>query len=93
MTLEFEWDDEKAAANLKKHGVGFERAALAFSDPLAVELPDVRENYGEERTLLIALQDMTLLAVVFTERGDRIRIISARRATRYEQNIYLRKNS
>jgi uncharacterized DUF497 family protein len=90
--LEFEWDDAKARANARKHGVTFERAALAFADPLAVALFDDREDYGEERFVLIGLAEGPLLVVAYTERGDRIRIVSARRATRHEQDFYTRQN-
>jgi uncharacterized protein len=89
--LEFEWDDEKARANARKHGVAFERAKLAFADPFAIAALDDREDYGEERFILIGMADGPLLFVAFTERGDRKRIISARRATRHEQAIYERQ--
>ena len=90
--IEFEWDDEKAAANLLTHGVSFELATRAFLDPSAVEWVDEREAYGEERTILLAMADGTILVVVYTERGDRIRLISARRATRDEQDLYTLEN-
>lgn len=90
--LEFEWDEEKAVENLRKHGVSFELATLAFRDPLAVEWIDEREDYGEERTILLGMADGTILVVVYTERGERLRLISARRATRHEQDFYHREN-
>jgi uncharacterized DUF497 family protein len=90
--LEFESDDEKAAANLRKHGVSFEFAAMAFRDPLGIEWTDDREGYGEVRTILLAMADGSILVVVYTERESRIRLISARRATRYEQDRYYREN-
>ncbi|HTS41474.1 MAG TPA: BrnT family toxin [Xanthobacteraceae bacterium] len=90
--LEFEWDDAKARANARKHGVTFERAKLAFKDPFAIAALDDREDYGEERFVLLGLADGPLLFVAYTERGDRLRIISARRATRHEQDIYEREN-
>lgn len=89
---EFAWDDAKAAENLRKHGVSFELATQAFRDPFAVEWIDEREAYGEERTILLGMADGTLLVVVYTERGDRRRLISARRATRHEQNLYYSEN-
>jgi uncharacterized DUF497 family protein len=89
--LEFEWDDQKARANARKHGVTFERAKLAFTDPFAVAALDDREDYGEERFILIGMAEGSLLFVAYTERGDRKRIISARRATRHEQEIYERQ--
>ena len=90
--IEFEWDDEKAADNLSKHGVRFELAAKAFRDPLAVDWIDDREDYAEERTVLLAMADGSILVVVHTERDESIRLISARRATKNEQDIYYREN-
>lgn len=90
--IEFEWDNEKASANLRKHGVSFDLPTQAFLDPFAVEWIDKREAYGEERTILLAMADGTILVVVYTERGDRRRLISARRATRHEQNLYTLEN-
>jgi uncharacterized protein len=76
--LEFEWDPRKAAANLAKHGVSFEEAATVFGDP--------RHSSEEGRFVLLGLsQDQRLLAVLYVERGETIRIISARRATRRER--------
>ena len=94
MPTGFEWDDEKAASNIRDHeGVTFEQAAAAFSDPFAVEWIDEREDYGEERSILLGRIRGQLLYVVYTERGTNIRIISARRATRHEQDIYFRQNA
>ena len=90
--IEFEWDDAKAAENLRKHGVSFELAAKAFRDPFGMEWIDDREDYGEVRTLLLGMADGSVLTVVYTERGSRIRLISARRATRYEQDRYHLEN-
>jgi uncharacterized protein len=89
MSVEFEWDVEKAAENLRKHGVSFPQAVLSFRDLLALEFLDDRRNYGEARFVRIASSDEQVLTVVYTEReGDRIRIISARRATKDEQEYY-----
>jgi hypothetical protein len=85
---EFEWDDAKAAANLARHGVSFETARRAFRDPLGVERADRRERYGEERSVLLAMADTLLLHVTYTVRGDRYRIISARRAEPRERRRY-----
>jgi uncharacterized DUF497 family protein len=90
--LEFEWDDDKAFENRRKHGVSFELAAKAFRDPLAVEWIDQREDYGEERTILLGMADGTILVVVYTERDERIRLISARKALRDEEDFYYREN-
>ena len=90
--LEFEWDDAKATENQRKHGISFAFAVQAFRDPFAIEWVDDREAYGEERTVLLAAADGTILVVIYTERSDRIRLISARRATRHEQDRYYREN-
>jgi uncharacterized DUF497 family protein len=91
--MEFEWDDHKAGANRRLHGVSFELAVKAFLDPFAVELIDDRQDYGEERINLIGMCDGVVLHVTYTERTNRIRLISARRATRHEQDQYYRENS
>jgi uncharacterized DUF497 family protein len=88
----FEWDKTKAAENYAKHGVSFELATAVFNDPFAVELLDDREDYGEDRLILIGLAEGAVLTVVYTERGGRIRIISARQATRREQDDYFIEN-
>lgn len=81
------------ACNLLKHGVSFERASFAFSDPFAIELVDHRQDYGEERILLLGEEASELLAVIYTERGAKIRIISARKATSDERRYYQRQNA
>ncbi len=93
MELEFEWDDRKAAENLRRHGVSFAQAALAFRDRFAVEWIDLREAYGEERIILLGTGGNQLLTIVYAEREERIRIISARRATKDEQDYYHRENA
>jgi uncharacterized DUF497 family protein len=92
VVLEFEWDDAKARANARKHGVTFERAKQAFADPFAIIVFDDREAYGEERYNLLGMTAHRLLFVAYTERGDRVRIISTRRATRHEQELYEEEN-
>jgi uncharacterized DUF497 family protein len=89
----FEWDDEKASANIRNHGVSFEQAAFAFNDPFAVEWIDEREPYNEERSVLLGIVAGQVLTVVYTERRDRIRIISSWRATKHEQDYYYRQNA
>ncbi|MEH2183377.1 BrnT family toxin [Nostoc sp.] len=89
----FEWDRDKAVANWQKHGVSFEEAVGAFRDPFAIEIIDDRVDYGEERINLIAIYNGVILHVTYTERSDRIRLISARRATKYERNEYYRQNA
>jgi uncharacterized protein len=91
--MEFEWDIAKAAANFHKHGVSFEEAIYAFGDPLIVEELDDREIYGEDRIIAYAMGKTELLTIIYTQRGEFTRIISARRATRNEQNGYYRQNT
>ena len=92
--MEFEWHDAKAEVNLAAHGVSFELAKTVFRDPFAVERLDERENYGEARFVIIGMASgEVLLFVAYTEREDRIRLISARRATTHEQDDYYRQNS
>jgi uncharacterized protein len=90
---ELEWSDEKAAANIRDHGVGFDQAIKAVRDPFAVERFDEREDYGEERINLIGMCDGVIVHVTYTERGERVRVISARRAERHEQDDYFRENA
>jgi uncharacterized DUF497 family protein len=89
----FEWDDDKAAENWRRHGVSFVQGAEALSDPFAIEEIDDREDYGEERINILAMRQGEILHVTYTERADRIRIISARRATKHEQDDYYRQNA
>lgn len=84
----FEWDDAKANANLKKHKISFEDARRAFDDRNGVQSLDGREDYGEDRLNLTAFVDMLLVTVTFVEREGRFRIVSARKASRNEQNDY-----
>lgn len=89
----FEWDDVKAASNLAKHGISFEDAALAFSDPFAIDFYDMRFDYDEERSNLYGMVEGRLLVVSYTMRDDVIRIISARGAESHEQRQYHEENS
>jgi len=89
----FEWDSAKAAQNWRRHGVTFQQAVKALRDPFAVEKIDDLENYGEERINALGMCDGVILRVTYTERGERTRIISARRATRREQDDYYRENA
>jgi uncharacterized DUF497 family protein len=91
---EFEWDDRKAEANFRKHGVDFETATEVFSDHFAIEEFDPDSGvHGEDRYRRTGMASGTLVTVVYTERQDRIRIISARRATTREHDEYYRANS
>ena len=89
----FEWDEVKARENFRKHGVTFAQGAYAFRDPFAVEWIDDRAAYDEERFILLGGVGGQILSVVYTEHGDRLRIISARRATKYEEDNYYRQNA
>jgi len=89
MSLGFEWDEKKARQNRTKHGVDFEEASTVFGDPLSVTIPD--PDHSEEEDRFVILGDsirLRLIVVSFTERGNNIRIISARRATRRERKDY-----
>lgn len=89
MALEFEWDLRKAAANLAKHEVSFEEAATVFGDPLGRILADPRHSSVEERLVLLDRSEgRRLLAVMYVEKGEATRIISARQATRRERRDY-----
>jgi uncharacterized protein len=89
----FEWDEAKADENYAKHGVGFETARQVFRDPFAIERLDDREDYGEDRFILTGMAEGVVLIVVHTERDGRSRLISARRATKHEQDDYFAQNA
>ena len=92
MALLFEWDPKKARRNLVIHGVSFDEASTVFQDPLSITIDDPLHSEDEERSVLLGHSYRNrLLVIVHTERGDRIRLISARVATnrerlRYEEN-------
>ena len=89
MALLFEWNEDKAKINLQKHGVSFEEAATVFGDSLSLTIRDSIHSIEEERFVIIGYSyRYRMLVVVHTERGDSIRIISARRATRRERKTY-----
>jgi uncharacterized DUF497 family protein len=85
--MAFEWDPDKNAANIAKHGIDFEDAVRIFEGPV-LESSDERRGYGEVRTIAFGVVDGRELAVVYTMRGGRRRIISARRAHRRERKAY-----
>lgn len=90
---QFEWDAEKAEANERKHGVTFDEAITAFSDPLSMLLPDPDHSIDEQRYLVLGTSTRgRLLVVAVTERTPRTRLISARRATRKERSQYEQKS-
>ena len=87
--MQFQWDAVKAATNLRKHRVTFEEASSVFADPLALTFRDPDHSAGEARFLTFGVSEAKrLLVVAHTQRGRRIRLISARRATRSERSIY-----
>jgi uncharacterized DUF497 family protein len=86
---EFEWDDEKAKSNLKKHGVSFEEGATIFNDPKLATISDPDHSEGEERFVSIGVSVVRrLLTVIHAYRAERIRLISARKATKAEKKNY-----
>ena len=91
MSIDFEWDKQKRLSNLEKHRIDFVRACQIFSG-YTVEFADNRYDYREERFIAIGEINGQILTVVYTYRGDVIRLISARKATRYERNIYYSDN-
>jgi hypothetical protein len=89
MKPDFEWDPEKAEKNTSKHEVGFEEACSVFDDPLFITVLDEEHSTDEERYITIGLSNRKrLLLVAHAERNNRIRIISARKATKNEEKFY-----
>jgi uncharacterized protein len=90
MSVRFEWDDDKAKANLKKHKVSFDEASTVFGDPLAKIFSDDKHSPEEVREIIVGHSILERLVLVsFTERGrDVVRVISARVATRNERKSY-----
>ena len=87
----FEWDEAKAAKNNIVHGVTFEVAREVFNDPFAVDRPDNRHDYGEQRANITGMVYGRLLTVTYTMRGRKLRLIPARHAEPYESRIYHEK--
>ncbi|MCD5411524.1 BrnT family toxin [Thermodesulfovibrionales bacterium] len=87
--IELEWDQNKAASNLLKHGVLFDEAKTVFDDPLYVDFYDPDHSYNGHRYIIIghSLKNR-LLIVAYAERKNKVRLISAREATRREQKVY-----
>jgi len=89
MALNFEWDADKAKSNLAKHRISFEEASTVFGDPRSLTIPDPVHSESENRFITLGTSHRgKLLVVVHTERGDNIRIISARVASRRERRNY-----
>ena len=87
--MEFEWDQRKANANLKKHGISFQEAATVFGDALSITFDDPNHSINEHRLLTFGLSKTgKLLIVCHTERSESMRIVSARLMTKHERRIY-----
>jgi uncharacterized DUF497 family protein len=87
--IAFEWDQRKDSANRRKHGLGFAEASTVFDDPLSITVPDPDHGSDEDRFVIVGMSDKrSLLIVVHTIRGERIRLISARSATKHERRKY-----
>ena len=86
--MEFDWDAAKSEANSNKHGISFDEAQDIFDGPVLTWVDD-RQDYGENRHISLgALSPSAVLVVIHTERGDKIRLISARKANRRERKVY-----
>ena len=89
MSMQFEWNPEKAKTNLAKHQVDFEEASKVFNDPMFITFLDEEHSKGEDRYITIGLSDKNrLLLVAHTERKGKIRIISARKVSKNEEKFY-----
>lgn len=87
--MEFEWDKSKAVSNLSKHGVSFDEAQTVFDDTLYIDFYDPDHSYNEHRYIIVGQSAQNrLLVISYTERGNVIRLISARKATRKERETY-----
>jgi uncharacterized DUF497 family protein len=87
--MEFEWNQDKAILNLRKHNISFQEATTVFDDSLSVTFPDPDHSIGESRYVIIRMSGLgQLLVVSHTDRGNCTRMISARRATRQERRFY-----
>jgi len=87
--IAFEWDRRKDATNQRRHGVGFPEASTVFDDPLSITIPDPDHTIDEERFVIVGMSgNRNLLIVVHTIRGERVRLINARPATKHEKRKY-----
>jgi uncharacterized protein len=85
----FKWDPRKASANLTKHRIDFHEAATVLDDPLSTTFPDLDHSSSEQRFVTVGMSSRErVLVVVHADEGSTVRIISARRATRHEQEFY-----
>jgi uncharacterized protein len=85
--MEFEWDEAKRLSNIRKHGIDFAEITSIFDGEIIIN-EDTSSFYGEPRYIVYGIVAFAVLIVVYIERGQNIRIISARRASTYEQQIY-----
>lgn len=85
--LQFEWDENKNQRNFQKHGIRFSSAAKVFDDPDRIDIYDTRHSHEEDRYITIGMTQKVLF-VVYTQRVNHVRIISARLATKWEQEVY-----
>jgi len=92
MNVNYEWDEHKRQVNIKKHGIDFIDVPTIFDDD-TVTIPDERFDYGENRFIVLGVLQSSVVVVVYTERGENIRIISARKATKNEQIYYFQQIS
>jgi uncharacterized DUF497 family protein len=88
--MEFEWDENKRRINLQKHDLDFANAHLAFTEDAFV-IPDDREDYGDDRYILLGLMRERIVVIAFTIRDDVIRVISMRKANKQEQKSYVQR--
>jgi hypothetical protein len=86
--VEFEWDEAKRSANFEKHGIDFPDLGSAFEDDRAIHVEDIRADYGEQRIIMLARCFEVILNIVYTPRGNRIRLISARLCNSKERSRY-----
>ena len=86
--MEFEWDGNKNKTNFAKHGIDFMLVKPAFDDKRKIVAIDERKNYGEVRYQMLGMAFECLLFIAYTVRGDKVRIISARSASKEEKRIY-----
>ncbi|MDY0220685.1 MAG: BrnT family toxin [Desulfobacterium sp.] len=87
--LLFEWDPNKAVSNLNKHGITFDEATTVFQDTLSLTIDDPLHSADEERLIIIGMSHKNcILVVVHTERENKVRVVSARKATNHERRYY-----
>ena len=86
--MKFEWNGTKARSNIEKHKVSFEEASTVFGDPLSITIDDPQHSSQEERLVTTGSSDMKVLVIVPVDTFDKVRIISARKATKHERRQY-----